>query len=96
MHLKRNAFHTENSSGLSVVTVIGIDPGSRLMGWGIVSDRSGQLKLIEYSYTGTDGTTVTTVRPCPVHYLGTEPDADFSSILKVKVKEPHDTQYFFY
>ena len=62
----------------------------------LVSDRSGQLKLIEYSYTETDGTTVTTVRPCPVHYLGTEPDADFSSILKVKVKEPHDTQYFFY
>ena len=45
MHLKRNAFHTENSSGLSVVTVIGIDPGSRLMGWGIVSDRSGVLRL---------------------------------------------------
>lgn len=63
----------------------------------LVSDRSGQLKLIEYSYTDpTDGTTVTTVRPCPVHYLGTEPDADFGSILKVKVKEPHDTQYFFY
>lgn len=28
-----------------MVTTIGIDPGSRLMGWGIVSDRSGVLRL---------------------------------------------------
>lgn len=28
-----------------MVTVIGIDPGSRLMGWGVVSDRSGVLHL---------------------------------------------------
>ena len=28
-----------------MVTVLGIDPGSRLMGWGIVSDRSGVLHL---------------------------------------------------
>ena len=28
-----------------MVTVIGIDPGSRLMGWGIVSDCSGVLRL---------------------------------------------------
>lgn len=29
------------------LTVIGIDPGSRLTGWGVISERSGVLRLVE-------------------------------------------------
>ena len=35
------------SQGTSAVTVIGIDPGSRITGWGVVREESGVLRLID-------------------------------------------------
>lgn len=32
---------------MSVITVLGIDPGSRATGWGIVCERSGVVQLVE-------------------------------------------------
>ena len=36
----------QDNSGLNTVTVIGIDPGSRVTGWGVVRERSGVLELV--------------------------------------------------
>ncbi len=35
-----------DNSGLNTVTVIGIDPGSQVTGWGVVRERSGVLELV--------------------------------------------------
>lgn len=56
-----------------MVTVIGIDPGSRHMGWGVVSDRSGVLHL--------DG--------CGVIHGAQGSDRDFSARLARIYKELH-------
>ncbi len=41
------------------VTVIGIDPGSRITGWGIVQEMSGVLRLVDCGAIRTAGSTKT-------------------------------------
>lgn len=42
----RGGIRVQDNSGLNTVTVIGIDPGSRVTGWGVVRERSGVLELV--------------------------------------------------
>lgn len=63
----------------------------------LISDKTGNLKLVEYIYKDSEGKTFKSIRPCPVQY--TESDIrniNFLQISQTIVKTPNDEKYFFY
>lgn len=54
---------------MSCVTVLGIDPGSRHTGWGIISEVSGVLSLVECGVINTPSNTkMFSERLCKIYY----------------------------